>query len=696
MNATATRTGNGLRLRSLRGLAWRGLTHDRARAVLSVVAVSFGVAITIAGSMVAQSIRDGVLKSDEIRSMMEGLVDQVNPLLAFVGVVITLAAGFLIFNAFAMSITRRRQEIGSLRALGLARGQVMRLLGVEALTVAVLGTLLGLAGGPFLGQGVIVLLRRFGGGLFAFEDAAARPDAALLAVALGLIVPLLAVLLPARSATRISPLAALRPPEAAALDRNPTRRAWIGLALIAALAVYLVVAPPGAWVLYPLDWLLTVLFVGVWFGALGLVLATCIGLVGTALQRPLTWIGGATGRLIADNLRRGRGRVMLTVLTLALTLAVISGLSGFLDFMVGTAFTQTMDGAVSQQGIMLSRVNIAGGWEAVIAANLDSVLLTDDEVTAIEAAVGDRANLAAIHFTIVPELSFLGSTYFSYVVDPLAARQVGETLFGFTEGNWASALPVMQAGCGVLVAPVVAIMNGVGLGDTFPVTGPDGPLDCTIAGIGHSVVNASVISSAVAEELGVLNPAVVLVIPHLGADMAQIEAALRALTADHPLVSVIPLEFMLERQLEAVGIIGNSFSGLLLLAILAAALGVVNTTLVSVHERRREFGLLRAVGSTRRQVRALVMGEATLMGLVGGLFGLVAGAGFVLIFVVTYGGNSWGITFDLWQAAFKSTGPAVINGLVGLIAAPVVAALAAWGPTRRLLREKPVETLALR
>ncbi|MBU0705018.1 MAG: ABC transporter permease, partial [Chloroflexi bacterium] len=138
----------------------------------------------------------------------------------------------------------------------------------------------------------------------------------------------------------------------------------------------------------------------------------------------------------------------------------------------------------------------------------------------------------------------------------------------------------------------------------------------------------------------------------------------------------------------------NMLNALLLLAIVAAALGVVNTTVMSVAERRRELGLLRAVGATRRQVRAVVTGEAVLMGLIGGGLGLVAGTGVVVILAVTYGGNGWGIPdLDLWGAACRSVQPALFNGLVGLVAAPFICAGAAWLPVRAILRGTAIETL---
>jgi putative ABC transport system permease protein len=127
------------------------------------------------------------------------------------------------------------------------------------------------------------------------------------------------------------------------------------------------------------------------------------------------------------------------------------------------------------------------------------------------------------------------------------------------------------------------------------------------------------------------------------------------------------------------------FSGLLLLAVLTAALGIINTTLLSVTERRREFEQLRALGATRGQISAIVVGEAALVGLTGAALGLLAGAGIVVVLATVYGGSAMGVGgYDPWGAALRSLPAALQMGLAGLAAAPVICAAAAWAAQRGL------------
>jgi len=442
-----------------------------------------------------------------------------------------------------------------------------------------------------------------------------------------------------------------------------------------------------------MDSILTSLFALVWLGCLALILPALIGGVGRWVRAPLTRFWGATGRLIGDNLGRGIGRVTLTVLTLALGLTMIVGMTGFIRFTGDELIIPTLTNFERLRAWFITPFDMAGGMSAY--SDMETLELPPELVTEIPQVVEGRAWIMdEWHFVIVPELSFFGSSYFSFVTDPYDVKRSGDVFFTFIEGDWETAMPIMEEGCGVLVTPMVASRNGVSLGETFDVTGADGPVVCTVAGIGRTFVNASIISLAAKDELAVTEPLMLHVVPLSGVDRAGLKADLEALLERYPNAHLNEPEGMYEVQLQMIDAMPDMLNALLLLAIVAAALGVVNTTVMSVAERRRELGLLRAVGATRRQVTAVVAGEAALMGLIGGGLGLIAGAGIIVILAVVYGGNSWGVPdLDLWGAAFRSVQPALFNGLVGLIAAPFICAGAAWLPVRSLLRGSAIETL---
>jgi putative ABC transport system permease protein len=660
--------------------------------------VSFGVAATIAGNVVAGSVRKAILTSEDMRAIVGGLVEQLDTMMAFISVVIIAAAGFLIFNAFAMSVTQRRQQIGALRAVGMTRRQVMRLMLTEALIISLVGTGLGLVAGPILGRATIAVLRQFGGGLLAFVETDPTLFSIALALFLGISVTLVSMLFPARRATRISPLDALREPDPEGTHQGNSWWAWLGTGLIVALALHLIIAPPGEWVRFPTDGQLAALFVLVWLAALAVILPGFIGLIGGRVRGSLVRFLGATGRLIADNLQRGRRRVTLTILTLAFGLTVITGVTGFISFFLIDLFGTTMNAGVEADQLFVARIDVTAGWEAFTRLDLDSVLVSEEEVRGIEERVGGRGAINSNYFVIIPELSFLGDGYFSYYVSPGQIDQLRnfeDSGFQFSEGSWETAIPIMEAGCGVLVSPLVALKNGASLGGTITIDGVNGPIQCTVAGIGSGIAGASTISGVDPAALGLTNPVLVNISPYPGTDTNQLVADLEALSAEFPALVTNRVEGMAQAITDGIDVLLLTFNGLVILAVLAAALGVVNTMMISVDERRHELGLLRAVGMTKRQTQAVIMGEAALMGLIGGLLGLVAGIGLTMIVVLVYGSNSFGITIPLWPTALKSVGTALPTGLVGLIIAPLIAALAAWFPARRILQEKPVEILAL-
>ncbi|MCP4541956.1 MAG: FtsX-like permease family protein [Chloroflexi bacterium] len=679
-------------VRSLNFLALRNMEQGRTRTILSALAVALGAAMTVAADITSGAILNALSESADAQTFLTGLLDQLDMMLVLVGVGITFAAGFLVFNSFAMSITQRRRQIGALRSLGMVRRQVMRLVMIEALITGGAGTLVGVIVGPLLGRGTIAMMKVFSEGIFVFGETALSTSNLLLAAVMGLGVALLSALIPAWQATRISPLVALREGAAPGIASSPVGRVVAGLLIILSMIVCLIIAPPGEWVTSPMDTILTILFAVLWLGCLAVILPALIGSVGRWMRAPLTHTWGATGRLMADNLGRGRGRVMLTILTLAVALAMIVSTTGFIRFMFFELMMPKIERAAQMGTWMLAPFDYTSGMSAY--TDVASLALPPEAIKDVRQVVGERGHVMPVYFVIVPEISFLGTTYFSFVADPQEWRQGGDPLFTFTEGDWEMALPIMESGCGVLIAPVVAGRNGVSIGDTFEVTGADGPVECTVAGIGSPLVGASVIGSAAAESFGTTEPIVAVVWPKPGVERDALAADVNAMLDRYPGFVFNDLEDMTELQTRVMGALPQMFNALLLLAIVAAALGVVNTTMMSVAERRRELGLLRAVGATRQQVNRVVTGEATLMGLIGGAVGLVAGAGIVVIVCVVYGGNGWGIpNLDLWAAAGRSIQPALFNGLVGLIAAPFICAGAAWLPVRSLLRGSAIETL---
>ncbi|MBP7694097.1 MAG: ABC transporter permease, partial [Anaerolineales bacterium] len=549
-------------------LALRSLDQQRTRTYLSLTAIALGACMTVAGDMLSQSIIGVVTRTEDLRAIGQGLWSQLDPAFKGIGAGIMLAAGFLIFNTFAMSVTQRRQQIGALRALGMTRGQVLRMVLTEALLVGGAGTVLGVLLGPLVGRGLIALMRSLQNSLLnVFVSAEPSPLSYGLAIALGLGITLLASLVPARAATRLSPLVALKTPEQSGLDRSPRRLGAAGLSLGLALMVWLAVSPPALWLPPPWEVITTLAVAAVWLTSLALLLPAAVGALGASLRPALARVGGAPGRLMADNLRRGRGRVLVTVATLALSLTMIGGLTGFIQFYLFEQFGPKMEELRRQNAWIIMQMDITSGLAGY--ANLESLRTPPEAQAELRALLGDRADLMPFGFVIVPELSFMGDAYFSFMLDPDLLARSGSLFMTFKEGAWDSALPIMRAGCGLLVTPGIAAENRVGLGQTLSVHGPRGPVTCTIAGIGSTFVGASIISQAAADQFDPGAPFSLFVQSRPGTDAQQLDADLTA-AAGRLDLHLLRMDQYLGLMLTVFENVPLFFNAFLLLAVLAA------------------------------------------------------------------------------------------------------------------------------
>jgi putative ABC transport system permease protein len=678
-------------------LAWRNLAQDRLRTLVSAISVALGTAVVVAADFVGAAIRragEDVSDGGAVPFVSEFL----NVSLSLIGLIILLVAAFLIFNVFGMSVTQRRRQIGALRALGMTRGQIGRLLLAEAVLIGSLGAAAGAALGPLLGWLILNLLAAVAG--VAHGMGTITAGNLLLAMLAGMGVTLLATAAPAARALAISPLAALR----AATDEAPPwprRRLFtagaLGLALTGLAPLYLIVDPPAArGFVPPWDGALTALFSLGWL--LGWAAALPLILRGTR-RAVLALNRRALSRLMADNLIRAQSRVILTILTLSLALLTITAVTGVTSFTLNVALKQGLANA-GRTWVIVAMPPVGEGaavdWGVLSGWDLQAMWLSPEFVNGVTAVSGDRATILRLPQVVVPELAILPGMP-AYMADVAELRAAN--LFEFAAGDWATADPWLREECALLVVPRIAATLGAGVGDRVTVTGAQGPVSCVVAGIGvnRMMMGTSIVGQGAAADFDVdmERPFGLLVRPRPGADVAAVIADSQQLLADYPAYSLIELEKFLADMDGMLATLQGGLNGMLLLAIVAAALGVVNATVSGVVERRAELGLLRAVGGTRRQVLAVVVGEAGLLGLVGGAVGALAGLGLVVIFILVNGGNMYGLgDLDLAQSIRLSLPAAARAGLVGLVAAPLIAALAAYWPAVHFLRGAVINGLS--
>lgn len=687
-------------MRSLAILSLRDMRQHALRTALSTLAVALGVTMVVAADVTGKAVTGYGERMDARQSTAGILGALLEQWLGLVGLALLGVAAFLVFNAFLMSVTSRRRQIGLLRSLGMTRHQVTRSVLTEGLLVGVAGTLCGLIVGPLAGRGLVALLGELAG--IAYVESLPSLGYVLLAAALGVGVACLSALLPARRAMSVPPLEALHPTAGTRAERRPSPSLHrIGLITAALLAAGLLVAPPAARIPPPetsgMPWhaILTAVCSLIWLTSLVLVLPALIGGLGRWLRAPLGLLCGTAGCLMADNLRRDRGRVMLTVVALAVAGTVVVAITAALTLLSQSMLTYYTGKQIPPRWALfpIAWTGELASWQTVSELDLSAFGVSKELYTDVLDRLGPRAQVLGVRAAIIPELDVVPGSM-SFLLDTERMRRMA--LFDFYEGDWESAAPALEKGCGVLITPGLARRHGVWLGDTMSVPGRQGPVSCTVAGLGLSAnFGASLIGATAADQFNVPDkPFGLFLQPHPGVDAVQFEDELRDFAAAREGIYVMDLRDADEFQETMVDGLLAILNGPLLLAIAAAALGVINTTAMSVAERRHELGLLRAVGATRRQVRRVVMGEAALMGLLGGLLGLLTGGGLAAILVLAGDHSAWGVREAALRPLLRTVvRAAVLNGLAGTLIAPLICALAAWIPLRALLRGSAVDAM---
>ncbi|MDT3726607.1 ABC transporter permease [Streptomyces sp. DSM 41972] len=531
-------------------------------------------------------------------------------MLGFAGIAF-LVGIFLIINTFSMLVAQRTREIGLMRAIGSSREQVNRSVLIEALLLGVVGSVLGVGAGIGLAVGLMKLMGLMGMELSTGDLTIAWTTPAL-GLLLGVAVTVLAAYLPARRAGKISPMAALRDAGTPADAKTGRIRGLIGLVLTGAggCALYLAgsadKATEGSLWLGP-----GVVLSLIGFVVVGPVLASgVVRVLGAVLLRAF----GPVGRMAERNALRNPRRTGATGAALMIGLALVACLSVVGSSMVASA-GQELDKAV--------------GTDFIIQ-NDQGQLVTPEAVEAVRSTPGvDRVTeykWTQADFT-TPDGKTSDDTAIT-AADPTYATDLRvETVAGELEDAY---LPDSMS-----VHEDYAEDHDVTLGSKIEVAFKDGTTgSLTVRAItsSESVVDAGAMYTSI-DTLARHVPAAKMPLDQLVFVSAEdgrkdaVYAALKQSLDGFPQYQVRDQTDYKEALQDQIGQLLNMVYGLLALAIVVAVLGVVNTLALSVVERTREIGLMRAIGLSRRQLRRMIRMESVVIALFGALLGLGLGLG---------------------------------------------------------------------
>lgn len=580
-------------------------------------------------------------------------------LLAF-GIVALFVGAFVIFNSLSITIAHRTRELATLRTLGASRRQVRRSVIVEALAMGSIASVTGLFTGLLIAKGLFRLFDAFG---FTLPNSGLVFETRTIVVALllGIVVTLLASILPAIRATRVPPIAAVRegavvPPGRFARLRTPVS---FGITLVGFAGLL--------WGIFGQDLgtsrvlLFMILGTLAIFVGVALLSAPLVPSLTTVVGWPAARMGGAAGLLARGNARRNPQRTASTAAALMIGLALVT-----LVATLAAGIVNSFTGAVN---------DLFKGDYAITAQNNFSPI-----PVAVGAAAANAPGVLAVGSVRTGEARIFGRTEFATAVDP-GTREIIDLDW---DAGSQDVLATLGA-TGAFVDDGYARRHDLRLGSPIEATFPNGHTrSFVVRGVfdpptggspfGHVTISSSTWDEEVPQPRNLYS-----IVKMTGGVTEKNQAALDRALAAFPNAKTQDRQGFIDNQISGLSSVLNILYVLLALSVVVSFFGIINTLVLTVFERTREIGMLRAIGMTRRQVRRMIRHESVITALIGGVIGMVLGVILAALLVARVDF----IDFSLpW-----------LQLIVFTIAAILVGILAAVFPARRAARLNPLEAL---
>jgi putative ABC transport system permease protein len=584
-------------------------------------------------------------------------------LLVFAGIALFVGS-FLIFNTFSITVSQRTQEFGMLRTIGASGRQVMWAVLLEAALIGLAASLVGLAGG--LGfVALITALFKALGFVLPTSGLVISTKTVIVALVVGLVSTTVASFIPALRATRVTPLEALRDPALVRQSRPRRRRTVVG-AVLAALGVLAVGvglfgtdSATASFQLFGPG--LILLFIGIAMLSNRLI-KPIASLVGWPLER----LRGVTGRLARENTLRNPSRTTTTAAALMIGLALITFVATF-----ASAISKSIDSAIADSFVA------------------DLTLVNTDGFSRIPGGVAERVRQVEGVETVSPVASADGrikgeGKKVVSAIDPSTIPKVAH--FDWVKGSDATIAKLGRDGA--IAESQWAKDNGIGVGDRVTVTTPTGKRAVyTVLGTARDEPKIFVQSIAVpletfARDFGVNQDDAVFVTFAPGANFDQARQSVdRELSAEFPNVESRSQSQLKDDSREQINKLVVLIYALLGLSVLISLFGVVNTLILTIHERTREIGMLRAIGTSRSQVRQMIRYESVITAMIGAIIGSMLGL--LLAIVAVQALSDEGLVLSI---------PYPLLVIVLMLAA-VAGVAAAIAPARRASQLNVIEAL---
>lgn len=618
--------------------------RDRLNASLSTTGLR-GSYESITGQQLANE------QSDNIKSNLSFF----NTFLLVFALVALFVGAFIIYNTFSITVAQRTQELGLLRALGASGRQVVGSVAVEALTVGALASVLGLGLGILLVTPLRGLLDAFGITL-PKGPLQVLPRTIIVALIVGTLVTFVSAIAPARRAARVSPISAIRD-EAVAPTSGRRRYYWgAGFFAVGAIALFVGLFGGSGNAALTVGVAAALVFIGV--AMLSPIVACPVAQV---LTIPATWFRSVTGLLARENAMRNPRRTASTAAALMIGLALISLIAIF-GASAKASFSDAIDNQTRADFILSPNRFQPFSADAAALVRQRFAAVSKEPATVVEfrsgtAEVGGSAVAvtgASSDFQKVVSVPVRGFNHSAFAGGGILVWKDVSSKCGPTSNaacNPGSTITVRYPQGQTTTVPVAGVITdkkALPSANNYvvPLAGWDQHFRQTLD-TNVIILKPSDVSTGQAQHI------VSSVADTIGGIKAQNKAQFK------------------DSQVAQFNQILGLVDVLLLFAVIIALIGIVNTLALSIYERTREIGLLRAVGMTRVQLRRMVRGEAVIVAIFGSLLGLVVGVGFGGAIVQALHSQGISLTIPVAQLIVF----VVLAGLAGL--------LAGWLPARR-------------
>ena len=572
-----------------------------------------------------------------------------NTFLLIFAVVALLVGAFMIFNTFSITVAQRTRENGLMRALGASKRQVLGSVLLEAVVVGIIASVIGLAAGVAVAFGLKAMLAALGFGLPA-SGIVFTARTALIAGLAGLAVTMVAAVSPARKAAKVPPVAAMQDMTVGSTGYGSKERVMVGSAIlvlgVAALFTGLFTHVASRVLVVGAGALLVFFGVSVLGRTVSLPLSRAVG-------APLPRLRGVTGKLARQNAMRNPKRTAAS----ASALMIGVGLVGFITILAASS-TASVNSVISRSFagdiVIDSGGGLTGGVDPALALRLG-------KLPQVQAATGLAVGFAEIN----------GKVEQVSGVDPFAGAKIFDV--SPVQGSIAG-----LGRDGIAVYKDVATSQHLKLGSTVPVLFKDtGRQNLTVALIYGEATGAPAPHYFMGNEAFNANFPVrydsrVFAKKAPGVTTAAALAAVRAVATKYSGTTVMDQAAFKADQAKPIQQMLSLVYVLLALAILIALLGIGNTLALSIFERTRELGVMRAVGMTRHQLRAMIRWESVIIALQGTVLGLLIGVFF-----------GWALVLAMRSQGITEFSVPVLNLVVVVVLAALAGAVAAIWPSRR-------------